>query len=199
MNCKNFQDSYLLFLYEEIDEKEAISYKNHLRDCEQCKNLFEEGLQVKNLYKEIALPGPPEYIINKIKDYASNQSSLKIRELNKKTLLENILNLFFIKEFKLALAGLAIITIILIPFLWQRKNEISLTSATPSNVERVIDEKEMDLSIKTIEYKTESLKNHGSYSGLKKDEDLWDMAYFNQKLSDIETEIDSLKKDFSEF
>ncbi|MCK5005639.1 MAG: zf-HC2 domain-containing protein [Candidatus Aminicenantes bacterium] len=58
MKCKHFENSIILFLYNELSEKEEKILNNHLTACEHCREFLEEN---KKMFSDISDSVPDEF------------------------------------------------------------------------------------------------------------------------------------------
>jgi len=199
MNCKNFEEKYLQFLYGEVDEKEGAHYKEHMDICEKCREIYEDAKKIKLFYTGMEEIEPPEYLVKKVKEYAleSTVSSPVRKEEN--GWIQSVWNIFLNPGMKWALAGVVIIILIIAAPLVYRQY-----INTPGETEEIViteiyNDDEVDMAIESLEYNLTNTSGSFSSNTFETGEDDWDVSYMDQKLSDIEAEIKTLKKDFYKF
>jgi len=199
MNCKNFEEKYLQFLYGEVDEKEGFLYKEHIDTCEKCREIYEDAKKIKLLYTHMEETEPPEYLVNKVKEYAFEKTVYLPVKKEEKSWVQFICNIFLNPGMKWALAGVMIIILIItVPLLYRQYIN------TPKETEEIVimeiyNDDEVDMAIENLEYNLTNTSGSFSSSTFETGEDDWDVSYMDQKISDIETEIKTLKKDFDKF
>lgn len=199
MNCKNFEEKYLSFLYEELDAKEEIQCKEHIDTCEKCREIYEDAKKIKLLYSDMEALEPPEYLVKKVKEYAlENTVSSPIRK-EENNWAQFIWNIFFHPGMKWALAGAMIIILIITAPLLYRKYTNTPEETEEIAITEIYNDDEVDMAIENLEYNLTNASGSFSSNTFETGEDDWDVSYMDQKISDIETEIKTLKKDFDKF
>ena len=198
MTCKEFEENYLLILYEELNKNEISVYTEHLSSCPECKNLFEEIKETKSIFEDMEKIEAPDYLLDKVRENArkyrlSTGTSLK-------EYIKNILNFLFHHEKRLVFASILLLIITIACFL--KINYIAIQNNTinnKSNMAALYEEEKLDKDIKNIEVNAASFSDSHYSFGIEKKSTTWDVSCIDQKMTDMETEVKNLKKECETF
>ena len=198
MTCKEFEEHYLLMIYEELNKDEMSVYEEHLSSCRHCKNLFEEIKETKSLFEHMEKIEAPDYLLDKVRE---NTKKHRISGKNPlKEYIKNILNFLFCHEKRLVFASILLVIITVTSIL--KINYIVLQNNTinnKSNMAAIYEEEKLDKDIKTIEVNTASFSDSNYSFGIEKKNSTWEVSSIDQKMTDMETEVKNLKKEFETF
>ena len=189
MRCEHFHATHLQYVYGELDERDGLAHREHMALCKECELIFKNAEETKNLFKNLEEKKPSPHLINKIKEYAVIYNRPEKKRID---IIEKILSIFTLPGLRWALAGMAIIVIIITP-LALHKNHVEQTDIA------IYNEIEIDTGIKNIEYNASAFKDIDKSFGLESGNNIWDVSYVDQRMSALERELKFLKEDFSGF
>jgi hypothetical protein len=198
MTCQEFEEHYILMLYEELNKDEMSVYKEHLSSCPECKNLFEEIKETKSLFEHMEQIEAPDYLLDKVR---ANTRKYRVSSKNPlKEYVKNILNFLFRHEKRLVFAS--ILLLIITGACLLKVNYIAIQNNTinnKSNMTALYEEEKLDKDIKNIEVNTASFSDSHYSFGIEKKNSTWDVSCIDQKMTDMETEVKNLKKECETF
>lgn len=84
MDCEKLKENIALYIDEELDEIEMKEVQQHIKQCEQCKNEFEQLLDVINDLKALPQIELPENFHNELMKRIKNESIEHTQEHNNK-------------------------------------------------------------------------------------------------------------------
>ena len=80
MDCNNFQEKKMLYLFNELERGEMESVKNHLEICSRCREEFKELERTAALLKEMPEIEPSGRCIERIRAFARERKTAGILE-----------------------------------------------------------------------------------------------------------------------
>ncbi|MEQ8167314.1 MAG: hypothetical protein ABRQ38_00340 [Candidatus Eremiobacterota bacterium] len=196
MTCKEFEENYILMIYEELNKDEISACTEHMSSCRHCRNLFEETKETKSIFEHIERPEPPDHLLNKVREYAGRHrvcTGNSAREY-----IKNILNLLLYSQRRLVFASILLFLIgitCLINYISLRHNTIN----NENNITALYEGKKLDKDIKNIEVNTASFSDNYYSFGIEKQKSTWDVSSIDSKMTAMETEVKKLKKECESF
>ncbi|MEQ8186872.1 MAG: hypothetical protein ABRQ39_02780 [Candidatus Eremiobacterota bacterium] len=196
MTCKEFEEKYLLMLYEELNKDEMPVCTEHMSSCRHCRNLFEETKETKVLFDHMEILEPPDYLLDKVRKEAGKHEfsgNITIKEY-----IKQIITFLFHTHMRLGFASILLFLIgvtCLINYIPPGHNTIN----DENNITAIYEEEKLDKDIKHIEVNTASFSDNYYSFGIEKQKTTWNVSSIDSKMTAMEREVKKLKKECESF
>lgn len=78
MLCKKYENTVVLYIYDELDAKDRQEFEMHLQQCETCRAALQDMQQTANLMQELSKEETDQAIVRGISEQAKHASESDI-------------------------------------------------------------------------------------------------------------------------